>query len=221
MRKTQENLYLLYMIFAVGLVTANAISAKIFNLGICILGYPATLTVGTICYPITFLVTDIIGEIWGKYESKLAVRYGFICQIMATIIIILARYLPPVDINMQSSYVNLLGQNWVFVVASLSAFLVSQSWDVFIFHKIRNAYIKKHGSRKGGRWIWNNLSTIGSQFIDSIIYVLIAFGLGFKWLFNSDMYGTMLSMIIAQFLVKALLALLDTPLFYIFTRREN
>lgn len=217
MKKTNENLNLLYMIFAVGLVTANAISAKVFDTGFLLFGNPVTLTVGAICYPITFLVTDIIGEIWGKYEARIAVKYGFVCQLIATFVIIIARYLPAVDDSMQTSYVNLMGQNWVFVLASLSAFLVSQSWDVFVFHKIRDAYIKKHGSRKGGRWIWNNGSTIGSQLIDSIIYVVVAFGFGFGWLFNSDMWGMMISMIVGQFLVKAVLALLDTPIFYILT----
>ena len=218
MKKTQENLYLLYMIFAVGLVTANAISSKLFNLGFSILGNPVTLTVGAICYPITFLVTDIIGEIWGKAEARLAVKFGFICQVIATFIIIVARYLPPTDLTMQDSYIRLMGQNWIFVVASLSAFLISQSWDVFVFHKIRDFYINKHGSRKGGRWIWNNGSTIGSQLIDSVVYVFVAFGLGFKWLFDPTMHGMMLSMIIGQFIVKAILALLDTPIFYIATR---
>lgn len=221
MKKTQENLYLLYMIFAVGLVTANAISAKVFNLGFSILGNTATLTVGAICYPITFLVTDIIGEIWGKEQAKLAVKFGFICQLIATVIIIIARYLSPVDPGIQNSYVLLLGQNWVFVIASLTAFLVSQSWDVFLFHKIRDSYIAKHGTRKGGRWIWNNVATVTSQFIDSIIYVFIAFGLGFRWLFDINMHGIMLSMILAQFGVKTVLALLDTPIFYIFTNKEG
>lgn len=219
MKKTQENLYLLYMIFAVGLVTANAISAKVFNLGINFFGSPVTMTVGAICYPITFLVTDIIGEIWGKKEAKIAVKFGFVCQVLATFVIIIARYLPAVDADMQNSYVMLMGQNWVFVIASLTAFLVSQSWDVFVFHKIRNAYIERYGSRKGGRWIWNNGSTIGSQLIDSVIYVFIAFGFGFGWLFDSSMYATLKSMIIGQFMVKAILALLDTPIFYICTNK--
>ena len=221
MKKTQENLYLLYMIFAVGLVTANAISAKIFTTGLNLFGNPITLTVGAICYPITFLVTDIIGEIWGKREAKYAVIYGFVCQVIATLVIIIARYLPAVDSSVQDSYIALMGQNWVFVLASLSAFTVSQSWDVFVFHKIRNAYIKKHGSRKGGRWIWNNGSTIGSQLIDSVIYVIVAFGLGFRWLFDSSMHGMMLSMIAGQFVIKAIFALLDTPIFYIATRWEE
>ena len=177
MKKTQQNLYLLYMLFGVALVTANAIASKVFDMGFQVFGNEVTLTVGVICYPVTFLVTDVIGEIWGKEESKLAVRFGFICQLVSTLFIIAARYLPAVDPDMQDHYVALLGQNWIFVLASMSAFLASQSWDVFVFHKLRNSYIKKHGTRDGGRWIWNNFSTIGSQLIDSIIYVIVAFGL--------------------------------------------
>lgn len=221
MKKTEQNLNLLFMIFGVALVTANAIASKIFTTGVSIFDNTITLTVGTICYPITFLVTDVIGEIWGKKESQRAVFYGFICQLIATFIIIVARYLPAVDTSMQDSYVKMLGQNWIFVLASLSAFLVSQSWDVYVFHKIRDKYIQKHGSRKGGRWIWNNASTCTSQLIDSVIYVLIAFGFGFKWLFNSEMYGTMFAMILGQYLVKFVLALLDTPIFYVLTRKEE
>lgn len=218
MKKTQTNLYLLYMLFGVMLVTANAIASKIFNTGIMLLGNPVTLTVGAICYPFTFLITDIIGEIWGKAEAKLAVIGGFICQIVSTLFIVVARYFPAVDETVQASYITMLGQTWVFVVASLVAFSISQSWDVYIFHKIRTAYIKKHGSRDGGRWIWNNVGTVTSQFLDSIIYVLIAFGLGFGWLKDPSMHGLMINMILGQWIIKALIALCDTPFFYFFTR---
>ena len=221
MKKTEKNLYLLYMLFGVALVTANAIATKVFDMGFTVFGNEVTLTVGVICYPVTFLVTDVIGEIWGKEESKLAVRLGFICQLISTAFIIIARYLPAVDSEMQEHYVQLLGQNWIFVVASLTAFISSQSWDVFVFHTIRDAYIKKHGTRDGGRWIWNNGSTIGSQLIDSIIYVIVAFGLGFGWLFKADMRGMLVSMIFGQFIVKAILALLDTPIFYLLTRERE
>lgn len=221
MRKTQSNLYLLYMLFGVALVTANAIATKIFDMGFTLFGNEVTLTVGVICYPVTFLVTDIIGELWGKEESKMAVRFGFICQLISTAFIIIARYMPAVDPEMQDHYVALLGQNWIFVLASMSAFLCSQSWDVFVFHKIRDAYIRKHGSREGGRWIWNNGSTIGSQFIDSVIYVIVAFGFGFGWLFDPAMHGMMVSMVFGQFVVKAILALCDTPIFYLLTRERK
>lgn len=218
MKKTEKNLYLLYMLFGVALITANCIASKLMILPFQMFGSAVTITCGVIVYPITFLVTDILGEIWGKKEAGLAVKFGFICQVIATAIIVIARYIPAADANMQEAYVNLLGQNTMFVIASLSAYLCSQKWDVFIFHKIRDAYIKKHGSTKGGKWIWNNVGTMTSQLLDSSIYVLVAFGLGFKWLWTPGMATMMLNMIIAQWLFKVAIAALDTPFFYWFTR---
>lgn len=221
MKKTNTNLFLLYMLFGVMLVTANAIASKVFTTGIMLGKNPITLTVGAICYPFTFLITDVIGEVWGKKEASLAVAYGFICQVVATLFIIIARYLPAVDSGVQDAYVTMLGQSWIFVIASLVGFVASQSWDVYIFHKIRNKYIEKHGSRKGGRWIWNNASTMTSQLIDTVLYVVIAFGLGFKWLFIPEMRGLMGAMIVGQYLIKFLIAALDTPVFYFLTRKAE
>ena len=66
MKKTNRNLIILYMLFGAALITANCIGGKVFNLGISFGGAPMTLTVGVICYPFTFLITDVIGEVWGK-----------------------------------------------------------------------------------------------------------------------------------------------------------
>lgn len=221
MKKTDKNLYLLYMLFGVLLVTANCIASKVWDTGIPFLGGTITLTIGVISYPFTFLCTDIIGEIWGKKEANLAVRYGFIAQVISTVLIVIARYAKPVDPEMQNSYVMLLGQQWVFVLASLVAYLVSQTLDVKLFHTIRDRYIAKHGSTKGGKWIWNNVATMTSQLVDSMIYVSIAFGFGFGWFFKLEMFGTLFGMILGQWLFKVVIAALDTPLFYLFTRKSN
>ena len=218
MKRTEKNLYLLYRLFGVALITANCIASKLMILPFQMFGSAVTITCGVIVYPITFLDTDILGEIWGKKEAGLAVKFGFICQVIATAIIVIARYMPAADATMQEAYVTLLGQYTMFVIASLSAYLCSEKGDVFIFHKIRDAYIKKHGSTKGGKWIWNNVGTMTSQLLDSSIYVLVAFGLGFKWLWTPGMATMMLNMIIAQWLFKVVIAALDTPFFYWFTR---
>ena len=221
MKKTDKNLYLLYMILATGLITCNCIASKVFIMPFSLFGSAVTLTTGAICYPLTFLITDIIGELWGREKANIAVRWGFVCQLISTAVIIIARYLPATDAVMQDSYVTLLGQNWVFVLASLTAYTVSQHWDVWVFHNIRDSYIKKHGSTKGGKWIWNNVSTCTSQMLDSAIYVVIAFGFGFGWLFDSSMHSVMVNMIIGQILVKVIIALLDTPIFYLCTRGSS
>ena len=88
-----------------------------------------------------------------------------------------------------------------------------------MFHLIRDKYIAKHGSTRGGRWLWNNGSTITSQLWDTVIYALISFGLGCGWLFSPTGRTQLVGIIIGQYLLKACLALLDTPFFYFFTRR--
>lgn len=218
MKRSEKNLYLLYMLFGALLITANCIASKVWDTGIPFMGGTITLTIGVISYPFTFLITDIIGEMWGKEKASIAVRYGFIAQVLSTALIIAARYFTPVDTGVQDAYVTLLGQQWVFVAASLVAYTISQSWDVMMFHKIRNAYIRRHGTIKGGKWLWNNGSTITSQFIDSVVYAGIAFGLGFGWLFDPAMRPALFGMILGQWLFKAIVALCDTPFFYLLTK---
>lgn len=120
-----------------------------------------------------------------------------------------------------NAYQTLLGQNWIFVIGSLSAYLVSQSWDVAVFHAIRDRYIAKHGSTKGGRWLWNNGSTITSQIWDTVIYAVISFGFGLGWVHTHEGRMQLIGIIIGQYLLKACLALLDTPFFYFFTRNAD
>lgn len=189
-----------------------------FYTGISLFGVTVTLPGAVVCYAITFLMTDIIGEIWGKEEANQTVKYGFIGQVLATVLIILTRYIPAADNSMQQAYVMLLGQNYIFVIGSLIGYLASQTWDVYIFHKIKNKYLSKNGTSKG-RWIWNNGSTMTSQIIDTILFVGISFGLGFGWFFDKNMWATLAAMMIGQYIFKFILAALDTPVFYLLTKK--
>lgn len=219
MKKNNENLILCCMIFVVSLVIANVVTAKTVNTGIPLFGDSIQLPGAAVCYAITFLMTDVIGEIWGKKEANLCVKWGFIGQILATILIIFTQKLPATNPDMQVSYDMLLGQNWIFVIGSLVAYYISQTWDVWVFHKIRDRYIIKHGNVKGGRWIWNNASTMTSQIFDTVVFIGISFGLGFGWLLDSTMRPALFAMMLGQYLLKFLLAILDTPIFYLLTRR--
>ena len=109
----------------------------------------------------------------------------------------------------------LLGQTPIFVFGSLVAYLCSQSWDVWIFHKIR---VRFNGNPKR-RWIWNNASTLTSQIIDTAIYISIAFGIGLGWFMQEGGMMLVLGMVIGQYLLKAGLALCDTPFFYLLTHK--
>ena len=220
MKKTNTNLMLCAMVFAVALVVSNVITAKTIQTGIPLFGSTILVPSAVICYCLTFLMTDIIGEIWGKKEAHTVVFGGFFCQVIATVLIVVGQALPAADPAMQESYNMLLGQNTVFVIASMTAYLLSQSWDVFIFHRIRNHMLENGGSPRS-RWIWNNASTMTSQIIDTVVFIGIAFGIGFGWLFDPVMLPQLGAMMIGQYLCKFALAALDTPFFYLLTRKHH
>lgn len=217
MKKTVNNLILLNIMFTVSLVISNVVTAKLMYTGVSLFGNMVALPGAGVCYAFTFLATDVIGEIWGKREANQAILFGLFGQILASLLILLTQYLPAVDQNMQETYERLLGQNWIFVTASIVAYFIAQSWDIWIFHKIRVRYIAKHGNTKH-RWIWNNASTMTSQIWDTVIFVGIAFGVGFGWLFDANMRPVLASMMIGQYVFKMILAALDTPVFYLLTR---
>ena len=217
MKKSNDNLTIINIVFVVCLVIANVVTAKVIDTGLSIGGTPILIPGAALTYAMTFLCTDIIGEIWGKAEANKTVWRGFIAQLIALILIILTQLLPAHDIEMQKSYTMLLGQTPIFVLGSLVAYLCSQRWDVWIFHRIRDKY---EGNSKL-RWIWNNASTCTSQIIDTAIYISIAFGFGLKWFFQEGGLKLTLCMIFGQYILKAILAILDTPFFYLFTNKKT
>lgn len=217
MKKTNENLLLIHVIFVISIVVANVVGCKVIDTGLTLYGIPLSLSGGAITYAFTFLCTDVIGEVWGKDQAKRAVKYGFIGQVFAITLIVLTQFTPTNDSQMQEAYVKLLGQSPMFTLGSLCAYSCSQTWDVWIFHKIRNHFDAKPSLR----WIWNNVSTATSQIIDTAIYAIVAFGIGMGWLFDSKKLILLLGIIIGQYLLKLGLAIIDTPFFYYFTHKNN
>lgn len=205
MKKTNTNLIILNCIFVTSLIIANIVSSKIVTF------WGLTVPAAIVAYPITFLMTDVIGEIFGKKESNITVKIGFFCQLFSLILLSLATLLPVAPFaDNQAEFKAVLGSTFRVVFASMIGYLCSQTWDVWVFHKIRDSYIRRHGDTKGGRWIWNNASTISSQIIDTAIFITIAF------------IGTVpniFQMILSQYIIKVAYALLDTPFFYLLTRK--
>lgn len=200
MKKTTRNLILLNCFFIASLLIANIVACKIVYLAGLII--PAAV----VAYPITFLCTDIIGEIYGKEEANMTVRYGIVVQLFSMVLLYIAIYLPiaPFAIEFQEMFQSVIGNNARFVFASLGAYIVSQSCDVFIFHRLKE---KCNGNHK---WLRNNLSTMTSQLLDTAIFITIAF------------YGSVPDlgfMIFSQYIIKFILAACDTPFFYFFTRK--
>lgn len=218
MRKTNENLILLNTLFSTALIVSNVVTVKLLRTGLTLFGTELALPGAAVCHACTFLVTDVIGEIWGRAEATKSILYGFVAQIFASLLILFTEYLPAADPTMQEAYTKLLGQNILIAAASLSAYFVSQWWDIWLFHRIREWYLHTHRGTTAARWIWNNASTMTSQAIDTVLFIGLVFGIGSGWLWHREMWPTLAATITGQYIFKFLLALLDTPFFYLMTR---
>lgn len=216
MKNDQHNLITLNTVFVVALIISNVIVAKVIVTGLSIFGVPLTFSGATVTYAITYLCTDIISEIWGKKEAQNAVKRGFICQLIVLGVIVLVQWLPTADAETQQAYEKILGQMPVFVIGSLLAFVCSQSWDIWMFHKIRN----KFNANPTMRWVWNNGSTMTSQLIDEVIWCLVCYGLGLGYLWTPEGRIMLVGLTIGDYLFKFCLALLDTPFFYLLTNKK-
>jgi len=184
---------LLVSLFIGGLVVAAVISSKI----ITIFGLAAPA--GVLAYSLTFAVSDVISEVWGKEQANEAVTCGFITLIFITGLAWLAVSWPgAVFWQDQEAFAKVIGSTPRIAAASLVAYIVSQKHDIWLFHILKN--------RMDGRFLWlrNNLSTMVSQLIDSSIFVTIAF------------WGILPlgDIIIGQWLIKLLIAACDTPVVY-------
>lgn len=201
MKKTETNLQILTSVFVVSLIIANIVSAKIVSF------WGMVIPAAIVAYPLTFLITDIIGEIWGKQEANKVVKIGLLCQVVSLILIGLAIALPVAPFaDNQAEFVGIMKSGFRVVAASLVAYFISQSWDVWLFHKLKEKCNDKH------KWLRNNLSTITSQIIDTAIFITIAF---------VGIVPNIWVMIGSQYLIKVVFALLDTIPFYLLTRKTK
>ncbi|WP_067839458.1 queuosine precursor transporter [Amphibacillus sediminis] len=179
------------------LVLSNIISVKLFSIGEIIL--PAA----AIVYVFTYLITDVIGEVYGREIAVKTVRAGFFTQILASLFILAAIYLPSANaFDLQAEFALILGGSFRVILASLAAYLVSQHLDVTVFHKLK----EKHGRKK--LWLRNTASTMFSQLIDTSIFIVVAF-------LGVVPNHVLIGMIVTQYLFKFLVAIVDTPFVYL------
>ena len=209
-RKLAAKIYLyLAALFITSLVVSNLIFQKFFY------WYPFNgkifgsrlfeLSVGILPYPITFLITDLISEIYGKIAANRVVTAGIFASFFSMGILLIADYVPamessPID---NATFTQVFSLSPIAVLASMIAYLLAQFVDIRIYH-----FWKKLTNGKM-LWLRNNFSTFASQFLDtfSVVCLLSVFGI-LPW----DLF---FGLVLSGFIFKVIVALLDTPLLYL------
>lgn len=161
-------------------------------------------TLGNALYGTTFLVTDILNEIYGKKEAKKAVWIGFYIAIVTMVIMqICLKFIPDTSDFAQGALATIFGLFPRIVLASLTAYVLSQFHDIWAYQVWRKKF-----PEDSQIWIRNNASTMVSQAIDSVVFCFIAF-----WgMFPKDVF---LSILITTYIFKFVVAISDTPFIYI------
>ena len=195
-------------VFIGALVMTNAIAGKFFVL------FGQELSAGIIAYPVTFLVTDLISELYGRKRASTVVGVGFVVSVFVTLVVWIAAQAPVYDASpvSQEAFDMVFGLMPGIVLGSMIAYLTAQYIDVQIYEGLRTL--------TSGRYMWirNNGSTFFSQLVDTTMVVTIAL----VWWPQIDgnpqtealAWSTWQGIVFGQYVFKLGIAALDTPVLY-------
>lgn len=211
--------------FIANAIIAEFIGIKIFSLerslGLAplnweIFGHARSfeLTAGVLLWPVIFIISDLINEYFGPKGVRFLSNGAVMLIIYAFIMVYITMGLVPADWwpssntaqgipDMQAAFKGIFGQGLWIIIGSLTAFLIGQIVDVWIFHRIKKI--------TGEKYIWLRAtgSTFVSQFIDSFVVLYIAFGIGANWTMD-----TIISIGIVNYIYKFTIAIVLTPVLY-------
>ena len=215
-----QRIYLfLGALFITSLVVSNLIFQKFFYLypfDIEIFGTKLfEISVGILPYPITFLITDLISEIYGKKKANQIVIAGIFASFFSMFIVYTANAVPATDwspVN-DTLFSTVFGSTAIAVFASMMAYLFAQFIDIQIYHFWKRLTQGKH------LWLRNNFSTFFSQFVDTATVLLLLCS------FGKIGWDKFTGLLVAGFLFKVMIAIIDTPFLYLgvywFRKRFN
>ncbi len=193
----------LYASIIIGLLLANLQGPKLTQI------FGLQTSMGVILYSSIYFSTDLLSERYGRREANRAVLIGFVVSVMIIVMTSISlMYLPSTDVktaafahNVHQATQTLFNFTPRFILGSLLAYLISQSFDVWIYHIIREKTQGRH------LWLRNNVSTLLSQAIDTVIYGLVV------WWGVVDLL-TAMQLALAKYVFKVAIALIDTPFLY-------
>ena len=183
-------------LFVTCLLTANTIAAKLVTLG------GLTLTAGVVIFPLSYVLGDVLTEVWGYAVARRVIWLGFACNAVMVGAVWLGGELPPAPFwKGQAAYQEILGQAPRILVASFAAYLVGEFANAFVLAKLKVA--------TEGRWLWVRTigSTVVGQALDSLVFVTLAFA-------GTVPAGVVAGIVGAQWTIKVAYEAAVTPLTY-------
>lgn len=210
MSRGQRLFVILVGLFIAFLFMAELTGGKLFQVPFGFFGIDVfTMTLGVIPFPLTFIITDLLNEYYGRKGVRFTTLLGMAALVVAYVIIVIDLRIPAASFSPVSddSFRNVFANSGAIIFASMIAYLVGQIIDMQVFHYLRNRTRDRH------IWLRATGSTIVSQLIDSFIVIYLAFGsgIGTQTLPLSDV----MSIASTNFVYKLIVAIAITPLIYL------
>jgi queuosine precursor transporter len=183
-------------LFVTCLLTANTMASKLIIIG------GVVLTAGVVIFPVSYVVGDVLTEVWGYGAARRVIWLGFACNALMVAALWLGGELPPAPFwKGQDAYDAIFSQTPRVLAASFVAYLVGEFTNAFVLAKLKIA--------TQGRWLWMRTigSTVVGQALDSAVFVTLAFA-------GTVAPGALLQIVTAQWIVKVLYEAAATPLTY-------
>lgn len=191
----------LFLWICLSTIIANIESVKLITL------FGIETSLGNILYGSTFLATDIINVKYGEKEAKKTIVVGFISMMIMTLFMTLCLlYSPSINDFSQESLKTIFTVNIRVSIASIIAFSISQLLDARLFQMLHKKYNKL--------WLSNNVSTMISQIVDTIIFSIITY-------YGLVSNNSLIQIIVSMYLFKFIIALCDTPFIYMASKIKN
>ncbi len=198
---------LLVAVYIFCITAAELMGGKTFPL-IKFFGYQLNASVAIFLFPLLFTINDVITEVYGKERTRSVIRSGLLVVALTFLASVIFVALPPSTRfeTKESAYDTIFGLSARISAASLVAFAIAEFTDVVIFVRIRQKLGKK------ALWFRNNASNFIAQFVDTVIFMTLAF-----YAFNQDFsanFAFLISLIIPYWLLKCFMSVIETPLVY-------
>ncbi|MSO13850.1 queuosine precursor transporter [Candidatus Aquarickettsia rohweri] len=204
MTKSDKLYFALGCIFCTTVVTGNLIFQKFISINIPFI-ITLDISVGVLLYPVTFLISDLLTEFYGKQKAKFVIQITVLTSLIVMLLLFISIKLPAVSWSPLSDpeFKKTFNVYGLGSLASIIAIYIGQLTDIIIFSWLKSLTHSKH------LWLRNNVSTIIAQFIDtSTVLIILCF-------FNIIDWQYFYSVFISSLIFKIIAALLDTPFCYL------